>query len=286
LMAQAMAMARRSWWIDKRHVLHCYSSARADCRVTSLVDLPETSGFYDPELGRATKQINGVLHPLAERKRAGVEPSVIIAAGRPFLAWTRPSNIGPEEDGAIGPDHDPETIGKALRLAIGAGGHKRSWVMLDHKVWCYASPRGDCIVSKFWESLEADAESFHDTDLAGATLQVNAILDGLRQAKEPPGAPSFILVENALLLVWTQPAALGPDDEPEVIRHHLGLSDESGHRPMWWAGEWWNGGSYSVGAVVSYRGGAYTCVNPVDVGPNDPPTADTSHWATITPASA
>ena len=39
-MAQAASMPKRSWWIDKRHVLHCYASSRADCRVTSLVDLP------------------------------------------------------------------------------------------------------------------------------------------------------------------------------------------------------------------------------------------------------
>lgn len=223
-MTQTAAMAKRSWWIDKRHVLHCYSSSAADCRVTSLVDLPEVSGFYDVELGRATKQINGHLHALAERKPSGKEPSVIIVEGRPLLAWTQPSKAGPDEDGVITPDDHPDMIRKALRLtsAAAAAGHKRSWVMVNHKVWCYASPAGDCVVSKFWESLDATEGSFYDPDLAEVTREVNAILDKLREAKDSTRGLSFILVENALLLMWTE-SGIGPGEEPQVIRQNLGL---------------------------------------------------------------
>jgi hypothetical protein len=221
----AAAVAKRSWWIDKHHVLHCFSSPAGDCRVTSLVDLPEVSGFYDPVLDRGTHQINGIFAALAGRKRAGLEPAVIVVDGRPLLAWTQPSTAGPDADGAIGPDDDPDAIRQALRLkpAKGAAGHKRSWIMVDHKVWCYASPAGDCVVSRFWESVEA-AGSFYDADLERATREANTILDELREAKGRRSELSFILVENALLLVWTQPG-VGPDSDPHVIRQALGLTD-------------------------------------------------------------
>ena len=126
---------------------------------------------------------------------------MIVVEGRPFLAWTQPNKGSPDdEDGAVGPDDDPDTIREALGLrpVTGAKGHKRACVMVDSKVWCYASPSATCVVGKFWESLEAAPESFHDADLAGATMQVNAILDRLREAKQPGSALSFLLVENAL----------------------------------------------------------------------------------------
>ncbi len=225
-MAQAAAMAKRSWWIDKHHVLHCYSSSRADCRVTSLVDLPEISDFYDPELGRATEEINRVFAGLAERRRPYVEPSVIVVERRPLLAWTLPSRVGPDEDGAVGPSHDPDTIRQALRLKAGKGGtgHRRSWIMVDKKVWCYANPAGNCVVSRFWEP-DAEEGSFHDADLAAATKEINATLDAIRAIKDRRGEPSFVSVDDALLLVRTEPATVGPDDEPHLIRRALGVSD-------------------------------------------------------------
>lgn len=88
IMAQAASMKARSWWIDKHHVLHCYASSSADCRVTSLLDLPAVSDFYDPELRQVTEQINRLFQALAERRPPGMEPSVIIVEGRPLLAWT------------------------------------------------------------------------------------------------------------------------------------------------------------------------------------------------------
>jgi hypothetical protein len=94
--------------------------------------------------------------------------------------------------------------------------------MSGRKVWCYANPRGDCVVSKFWESLDATEDSFHDPYLAEVTREVNAILDKLREAKDPRGGLSLISVENALLLTRTE-SGIGPDDEPEVIRKNLRL---------------------------------------------------------------
>ena len=216
----AAAVAKRSWWIDKHHVLHCFSSPANDCCVISLVDLPEVSGFYDPELGRATQEINGVFAALAKRKRQGRELAVIVVEGRPLLAWTQPSRVGPDEDGAIGPDDDPDTIRQALRLK-GAAAEKRSYVVSDHRACCYKSPAGDCVVSKFGESVEAPG-SFYDPDVARSTKEANGILDKLREAKDSDSELSFILVERALLLIWTQPG-IGPDSEPRLIRQALGL---------------------------------------------------------------
>jgi hypothetical protein len=144
----------RSWWMDKRHRAHCYSSSRADCTFSSLVDLPEISGFYDVEVGRATKQINRIFQGLVDRRPPDLELSAIIVEGRPLLAWTQPSRGGPDEDGTIGPDHDPDTIRRALRLKSEIWGtgvpwplpHKRSYILVSPPphVYCYASPIDNC----------------------------------------------------------------------------------------------------------------------------------------------
>jgi hypothetical protein len=193
-----------------------------DCRVTTLVDLPEVSGFYDPGLGRATQEINGVFAALAERKRQGRQLAVIVVEGRPLLAWTQPSRVGPDEDGAIGADDDPDAIRQALRLK-GAAGVKRSYNVTDYQALCFGSPKADCVVDKFWETVETTG-SFYDADLARATTEVNETLGKLREAKDPHRELSFIVVENALLLLWTQPA-IGSYDKPHVIRQALGLTD-------------------------------------------------------------
>jgi hypothetical protein len=56
---------KRSWWYDKKHVVHCYPSPRDDCHY-HIVAVPPTSDIYDAELGRATKRINGILEELAD----------------------------------------------------------------------------------------------------------------------------------------------------------------------------------------------------------------------------
>lgn len=216
----AAATPKRSWWIDKKHVLHCFSSPANDCLVHSLVDLPEVSGFYDPELGRATQEINGVFAALAGRKGQGRELAVIVLEGRPLLAWTQPSRVGRDEDGAIGPDDDPDTIRQALRLT-GAKAVKRTWAVHGNDAACWADPANNCVVSKFGELVEPPG-SFYDADVARATREVNGILDKLREAKDPDRELSFIVVESALLLIWTRPG-IGPNSEPRLIREAFGL---------------------------------------------------------------
>jgi hypothetical protein len=221
--AKPKAPPKRSWWIDKSHVMHCFSSSANDCLIWPLVELPEASGFYDPELGRGTQHINRVLHALAEHRRGSEQLAVIVVQGRPLLVWTHPSGVGPDEGATIGPDDDPDTIGQALGLKLAKGALKREYVLSDHLAVCSKGKTNSCVVDKFWESVEP-AGSFYDAELARATKEANAILDGLREAKPPGKELSFIVVESALLLMWTQPA-IGPADEPHVIRHALGLKD-------------------------------------------------------------
>lgn len=214
-----MAEAKRSWWIDKKHILHCYASSKNDCFSSALLDLPEIAGFYDPDLGYATQQINRILSALANRARPGLKLSVIAVGGGPLLAWTQPSKAGPDE-GTIGPDDDPATIRQALRVKPGGGGKKRTYV-IDPKTKiaiCFESSAADCVRSLFWNSVDTAAEA----DLQDATRKVNAVLDGLRHTKGR-GELSFVVVDSALLLLWTQPG-IGSDAEPDVIRHVLGLT--------------------------------------------------------------
>jgi hypothetical protein len=95
---------------------------------------------------------------------------------------------------------------------------------------------------------------------------------------------SFISVENALLLVWTE-RGIGPGDEPHLSRQALGLKDYPSQLSMWWAA---NGGTKVPTPWVQSSAtgaGSYTCVDPVGEGPDDPPPADFNHWEAIISAS-
>jgi len=223
---------KRSWWYDKKHVVHCYSSPRDDCHY-HIVAVPSTSDIYDAELGRATKRINGILEELSQQNRPARRPSLIIVDSRPFLAWTQPSRGGPDEPGVLGPDDKPATLTKALQLDVTGGRRRRPRPPKPKKrayiiggtgnVYCYPNDRGGCVLSRLWESAEVKAGSFHDSDMADATLQVNAVLDFVGEGQGQSTSPSFIVIGGALGLVWTEPG-LGPDDDPQDIRQALGLS--------------------------------------------------------------
>lgn len=218
----------RSWWISKKHVAYCYASTSGDCHVTSLWEsFDETAAsFYDADLARATREINDILTAIRERNSGGKELSFIVAMNRPFLAWTTPSSTGPDEPGTIGPNDDFDAIKAALGLTaeLPAKPHKRSWIMGgNHIIYCFASPKGDCVVTSLWEASDEAAMSFHDADLARATKEINAILAGIKEKKDPGRNLSFIVVENRLFLVWTDQGAVGPDDDPDTIEEELGL---------------------------------------------------------------
>jgi hypothetical protein len=212
---------KRSWTKD-HGVVRCFSSPAGDCLVWTLVDLPEVSDFYDPELGRGTQEMNRVFHAHAEARR-GMELAVIVVLGGPMLVWIQPGKGGPNEDGAVGPNDDPETIRQAFGLTATKGAKKLDYTMTGpHEVVCFTSNVSKCVVSKFWEPVGTTG-SFYDADLARATREANAILDGLRAATGPRRELSFIVVGNALLLIWTHPG-IGSGDEPHVIRQALGLN--------------------------------------------------------------
>jgi hypothetical protein len=223
-MAAPKPAPKRSWWMDKKHVVHCYTSPRDDC-LYHVVAVPPTSGFYDAKLAQATDQISGILDGLSGQERPDMNPSVIVANGAPFLAWTQPSRVGPDEDGAITPDDDPDTIRRALGLKMESAARKkpkpRAYIIHSGTVVsCYPSDTRGCVISKFWESLDVKDGSFHDDDMADATLKLNKILDGV----SPDRNPSFLAIGGALALVWTEPG-VGPEEDPEVIWRALGLND-------------------------------------------------------------
>ncbi|MDJ0358345.1 hypothetical protein [Paenarthrobacter sp. PH39-S1] len=222
----------RSWWISTNHIVHCYANPAADCVVTSLWGTAEqaATSFHDAELVRATGDINAILTRVEEKKAQGRSLSFIVVGNRPFLVWTTPSATGPDEPGAIGPHDEFQTLIKALGLKadLAAKPHKRSWILgpITHKIYCFASPAGDCLVHGLWESAGGAATSFHDAELVRATGDINSILTGIN-AKAGRGKDlSLIVVEDRPFLVWTEPGAVGSHDDPDAIEKALGLKGQ------------------------------------------------------------
>lgn len=224
----------RSWWIDKKHILHCYASSAGDCIVTSFWGMAEeaATSFHDAELVRATGDINTILGRVEEKRVKDRSLSFIVVGNRPFLVWTRPSASGPDEPGAIGPrDDDFQTLIKALGLKADAAAkpHKRSWVLgpITHKIYCFSSPAGNCLVEGLWGLADGAATSFHDAELVRATGDINTILTRV-SAKAGPGRDlSLIVVEGRPFLVWTEPGAVGPHDDSDAVEKALGLKGQA-----------------------------------------------------------
>ncbi|WP_129545511.1 hypothetical protein [Arthrobacter dokdonensis] len=220
---------KRSWWISTHHVVHCYPNSAADCIVSSLWETSAgvAESFHDAELVRATSEINTILAKAGAAREEGRNLSFVVVANRPFLVWTTPSAEGPDEPGALGPNDDLDTIKKALGLKMEkpVKPHKRSWVLgpVTHKIYCFASPAGDCLVHGLWETADDAVASFHDAGLARATREINAVLSGVNDKKDRSRNLSFIVVEGSPFLVWTEPGAVGPDDDAETVAGALGL---------------------------------------------------------------
>ena len=110
---------------------------------------------------------------------------------------------------------------------------KYTWVLGPGGVNCYESTKGGQTVSRLWE---ADESSFHDAQLAGATRQINSILERLEKGNEDPERRlSFIEVESQPFLVWSRYEAIGPDGDPDTIRKALRLKAEA--EPWWESSE-------------------------------------------------
>ena len=220
---------KRSWWRDKKKIIHCYANPADDCSY-HIVSLPQSSAAYDAELGRATKEINGILDELADKNSPSRKASLILVNSGVFLTWTQPSRGGPDEPGAIGPGDDPAKIQKALSLTMSRRKKPkppkpkpRDYILgSSGTAYCYPSNRSRCVLGRLWESDDVAPGGFHDSDMAEATLQVNAILDFVSNGQDPRRSPSFIAIGGALALVWTEPG-IGPDDDPQDIRQALGL---------------------------------------------------------------
>ncbi|WP_211882874.1 hypothetical protein [Pseudarthrobacter albicanus] len=230
-MSEVAKPAKRSWWIDKGHKVHCYANPAGDCHVTSLADSmeAEATSFYDADLARTTGEINNILTGVRGAKPSGRDLCFIVVENRPFLVWTEPGSTGPDESGAIRPDDDPQTVRRALGLKQEkpAHPHKRSWLMgPTHIIYCYANPAADCIVTSLWEpSVGMETKSFYDANLDSATKEINRILAGIKEKKQPGRDLSFIVVENRLFLVWTEPGAVGPNNDPQTVREALRLKE-------------------------------------------------------------
>jgi hypothetical protein len=97
-----------------------------------------------------------------------------------------------------------------------------SWTSKDGKINCCENPANDCKVSKLWEVGELT--SFHDSELAEATKQINAILSELKRGnRDQKRELAFIQFKDRHFLVWTIPGNVGPHDDDEKIKKMLRL---------------------------------------------------------------
>jgi hypothetical protein len=101
---------------------------------------------------------------------------------------------------------------------------KYSWTRTGDKVTCSKGKGGQTVI-KLWEAEEYTA--FHDTELAQATREINAILSKLeRNNKDRERTPSFIEFQNRHFLVWATYGAVGPDDDDATIIKALKLKSK------------------------------------------------------------
>jgi hypothetical protein len=98
---------------------------------------------------------------------------------------------------------------------------KYSYVITSGHCKCLKGSGGQTIV-KLWETGELTA--FHDSELAQATKEINAILSKIeKKNKDPERKLSFIQFQNRHLLVWAHYDVVGPDDDDATIIKALRL---------------------------------------------------------------
>lgn len=102
----------------------------------------------------------------------------------------------------------------------------RTWQMFTEKgktkVWCFADPQDNCSISPLWETTRPS--EFHDSDLAKATKEINAIINRIdRSNKDKERELCFIKVQDRLMLVWAFHGVVKPSDEGAIIARALNL---------------------------------------------------------------
>jgi len=99
---------------------------------------------------------------------------------------------------------------------------KYSWIQSGNYVYCYKNEWGGQDVAKLWEA--AQLSDFHDSELAKATREINAILKRLeRSNRNADRKLSFVEFENRYLLVWARYGVVGPFDDRATIMKALKL---------------------------------------------------------------
>lgn len=95
----------------------------------------------------------------------------------------------------------------------------------DICITCYPSAADSCYVTGLMES--SAISSFHDAELARATVEINSILSKTEEKNEDATRRlSFISIKGRLFLVWTQcEETVGPDDDLETIKRTLHTKD-------------------------------------------------------------
>jgi hypothetical protein len=100
----------------------------------------------------------------------------------------------------------------------------RSWIEIEGHVHCYKSKDDLQTIEKFVEPTVLTR--FHDSTLADATRELNAIVDRCaRSNTDPSRTLSFIVTPRGLMLVWAEYGAVGPHDDDATIDKALGIRD-------------------------------------------------------------
>jgi hypothetical protein len=95
-------------WILSPSGMLCHVDSAGGQTVSGLWEAGESS-FHDADLARATKEINGILGQLEESNEdPGRQLGFIEVENRLLLVWASYDAVGPEDD--------PDTIRRALRL--------------------------------------------------------------------------------------------------------------------------------------------------------------------------
>ena len=99
---------------------------------------------------------------------------------------------------------------------------KYTWVIdRNNDVLCYPGDGGQTVI-KLWEV--GQLTSLHDSELAAATREINAILSKIeKNNKDPERTLSFIEFQNRHLLVWARYGAVGPNDDKATVMKRLSL---------------------------------------------------------------
>ena len=99
---------------------------------------------------------------------------------------------------------------------------KYSWIESADGVVCYRNPSGFQTLTGLWEVGALTA--FHDSEMAKATKEINAILSRVEQSnRDPKRNLSWVQFQNRHLLVWASYDVIGPDDDDATIIKALRL---------------------------------------------------------------